>query len=197
MVLGFPADDVAGQEPRSDEEIAEFCEANFGVSFPMFAKSNVVAEPLNPVFARLAAAAGPPTLELQQVPPRPRRRGGRALRGRDRARRPGAQRDDREAPRQLIVTLDHVRNIRTLHTSSLPPPRSEVHDAALQYVRKISGSTEPSQANAEAFERAVEEVAAATTEAARRPGHGGSSQATVEVEAAKRRARAAERYATA
>jgi glutathione peroxidase len=61
VILGFPADDVAGQEPRSDEEIAEFCEANFGVSFPMFAKSNVVSDPVNPVFERLAAAAGPPS----------------------------------------------------------------------------------------------------------------------------------------
>ncbi len=61
VVLGFPADDVAGQEPRSDEQIAEFCEANFGVSFPIFAKSNVVDEPVNPVFERLAAAAGPPS----------------------------------------------------------------------------------------------------------------------------------------
>ena len=51
VILGFPADDVAGQEPRSDEQIAEFCEANFGVSFPMFAKSNVVDEPVNPLFA--------------------------------------------------------------------------------------------------------------------------------------------------
>jgi glutathione peroxidase len=60
VILGFPADDVAHQEPRSDGQIAHFCEANFGVSFPMFAKSNVVSEPLNPVFARLNAAAGPP-----------------------------------------------------------------------------------------------------------------------------------------
>ncbi len=61
VILGFPADDVADQEPRSDEQIAEFCKENFGVSFPMFAKSNVVSEPLNPVFERLNAAAGPPT----------------------------------------------------------------------------------------------------------------------------------------
>jgi glutathione peroxidase len=61
VILGFPADDVAGQEPRSDEQIAEFCEANFGVSFPMFAKSNVVSEPVNPLFERLAAAAGAPS----------------------------------------------------------------------------------------------------------------------------------------
>jgi glutathione peroxidase len=61
VILGFPADDVAHQEPRSDDQIAEFCEENFGVSFPMFAKSNVVSEPLNPVFERLNAAAGPPS----------------------------------------------------------------------------------------------------------------------------------------
>jgi glutathione peroxidase len=61
VILGFPADDVAHQEPRDDAEIAEFCKENFGVSFPMFAKSNVVSEPLNPVFERLNAAAGPPT----------------------------------------------------------------------------------------------------------------------------------------
>ena len=61
VILGFPADDVAHQEPRDDAEIAEFCKENFGVSFPMFAKSNVVDEPLNPVYERLNAAAGPPT----------------------------------------------------------------------------------------------------------------------------------------
>jgi len=61
VILGFPADDVAHQEPRDDEAIAKFCKANFGVSFPMFAKSNVVSEPLNPVFAKLNADAGPPT----------------------------------------------------------------------------------------------------------------------------------------
>ncbi len=61
VILGFPADDVAGQEPRSDREIASFCEQNFGVSFPVFAKSNVVNDPVNPLFGRLAAAAGAPS----------------------------------------------------------------------------------------------------------------------------------------
>jgi glutathione peroxidase len=61
VILGFPADDVAGQEPRSDAEIAEFCEANFGVSFPMFAKTNVVGEEANPLFRALAAEAGEPS----------------------------------------------------------------------------------------------------------------------------------------
>jgi hypothetical protein len=54
------------------------------------------------------------------------------------------------------------RNIRTLHNFDPPATDEEVRDAALQYVRKISGSTKPSKANAEAFERAVEEVTAAT-----------------------------------
>ena len=88
------------------------------------------------------------------------------------------------------------RNIRTLHNFEPPASAEEVHDAALQYVRKISSSTKPSQANAEAFERAVEEVTAAT----RRTPDGLVTSAPPkdrEVEAAKRRARAAERYATA
>jgi hypothetical protein len=48
------------------------------------------------------------------------------------------------------------RNIRTLHNFDPPASREEVHDAALQYVRKISGSTKPSRANEEAFNDAVE-----------------------------------------
>ena len=55
------------------------------------------------------------------------------------------------------------RNIRTLHNFAPPATEDEVHAAALQYVRKISGSTKPSQANAAAFERAV----VAVTEASR------------------------------
>ena len=60
-VLGFPADDVAGQEPRDDAEIKEFCEENFGVEFPMFAKSDVTGESANALFRRLAEEAGEPT----------------------------------------------------------------------------------------------------------------------------------------
>ncbi len=54
------------------------------------------------------------------------------------------------------------RNIRTLHNFEPPATPHEVQAAALQYVRKISGSTHPSQANQEAFDRAVEAVAAAS-----------------------------------
>jgi hypothetical protein len=54
------------------------------------------------------------------------------------------------------------RNIRTLHNFEPPATEDEIQASALQYVRKISGSTKPSQANSEAFEEAVEEVAAVT-----------------------------------
>jgi hypothetical protein len=54
------------------------------------------------------------------------------------------------------------RNIHTLYNFEPPATRDEVHDAALQYVRKISGFTKPSQANEVAFERAVEAVTAAS-----------------------------------
>jgi len=66
VILGFPADDIAGQEPRDDAEIAEFCEANFGVTFPMFSKSNVVEEPVNPLFAALAEDLGEPTFNFNK-----------------------------------------------------------------------------------------------------------------------------------
>lgn len=86
------------------------------------------------------------------------------------------------------------RNIRTLHNFEPPATDDEVHAAALQYVRKISGTTKPSQANAEAFERAVEAVAAASRELL----DALVTQAPPknrEVEAEKARARAAKRYA--
>ena len=60
VVLGFPANDFASQEPRSNEEIAEFCKANYGVTFPMFAKSVVTGDAANPLFRSLADAAGAP-----------------------------------------------------------------------------------------------------------------------------------------
>lgn len=54
------------------------------------------------------------------------------------------------------------RNIRVLHNFEPPATGDEVHEAALQYVRKISGSAKPSKANEEAFARAVADVTAAT-----------------------------------
>jgi hypothetical protein len=86
------------------------------------------------------------------------------------------------------------RNIRTLHNFEPPATDEEVRAAALQYVRKVSGSTKPSRANAEAFERAVDEVAAAT---ATLLGELVTSAPPKdrEAEAAKLRERAAKRYA--
>ena len=55
------------------------------------------------------------------------------------------------------------RNIHTLHNFEPPATEDEVRDAAIQYVRKISGFTKPSQANVEAFERAVEAVTLASS----------------------------------
>ena len=60
VVLGFPANDFAGQEPRTNAEIAEFCKSNYGVTFPMFAKSVVTGKRANPLFRRLTSAAGAP-----------------------------------------------------------------------------------------------------------------------------------------
>jgi hypothetical protein len=88
------------------------------------------------------------------------------------------------------------RNIRTLYNFESPATRDEVNAAALQYVRKVSGSAKPSKANELAFARAVDDVAAATqrlldalvTTAPPRDR---------ELEAAKARARAAVRFGTA
>ena len=88
------------------------------------------------------------------------------------------------------------RNIRTLYNFEPPANDEEVRAAALQYVRKISGFTKPSQANAAAFERAVDDVAAIS---ARLLGElvTNAPPKDREVETAKRKARAAERYAAA
>lgn len=59
-VLGFPANDFLEQEPGTGEEIAEFCQKNYGVEFPMFAKTTVVGDEANPLFAELAAQSEQP-----------------------------------------------------------------------------------------------------------------------------------------
>ena len=88
------------------------------------------------------------------------------------------------------------RNIRTLHNFEPEATDEEVRAAALQYVRKISGSTRPSQANAEAFDRAVAEVAAASVRLLDALVTAAPPKDRA-VEAAKARARAAQRYGTA
>lgn len=85
------------------------------------------------------------------------------------------------------------RNIRTLHNFEPPATRDEVHAAALQYVRKVSGASRPSQANQEAFDLAVREVAEAT----QRLLEGLTTTAPPkdrEVEAAKAKARSMARF---
>ncbi len=87
------------------------------------------------------------------------------------------------------------RNIRTLYNFEPPATDDEVRDAALQYVRKLSGFRKPSKANQEAFDTAVDQIAGATqwlldslvTDAAPRDR---------DMEAAKARARSAKRFAT-
>jgi len=88
------------------------------------------------------------------------------------------------------------RNIKTLHNFKPPATEEEIRASSLQFVRKLSGFTKPSKANEPAFNRAVEEVARAATELL-------DSLVTTapprdrEIEAAKARARSAERYGSA
>jgi hypothetical protein len=86
------------------------------------------------------------------------------------------------------------RNIRQLHNFDPPATSEEAHDAALQYVRKISGSTKPSKANQEAFDRAVAAVTKATEQLLDELVTNAPPKDR-EVEAAKARARAQARYA--
>jgi hypothetical protein len=86
------------------------------------------------------------------------------------------------------------RNIRQLHNFDPPATSEEVRAAALQYVRKISGSSKPSAANAEAFARAVDEVATASARLLDQL-FTNAPPKDREAEAAKARARAAARYA--
>jgi glutathione peroxidase len=58
VILGFPANNFGGQEPGSDEEIAEFCSANYGVTFPMFAKISVAGADIHPLYEYLTGESG-------------------------------------------------------------------------------------------------------------------------------------------
>jgi hypothetical protein len=87
------------------------------------------------------------------------------------------------------------RNIRPLYNFEPPATDDEVRAAAIQYVRKISGFTKPSQANADAFERAVDAVTAASR-ALLDDLVTSASPRDREIEAARARARAAVRYGT-
>ena len=86
------------------------------------------------------------------------------------------------------------RNIRTLYNFEPPATEDEVRAAALQYVRKISGFTKPSKANSEAFEHAIDAVAAVSRELLDQL-ETAAPPKDREVEATRARARAAKRYA--
>lgn len=57
VILGFPANEFGAQEPGSNEEIAQFCERNFGVTFPLFSKTTVKGDGIDPLFKFLTTAA--------------------------------------------------------------------------------------------------------------------------------------------
>jgi hypothetical protein len=86
------------------------------------------------------------------------------------------------------------RNIRTLHNFDPPATHDEIHASALQYVRKISGSTRPSAMNDEVFERAVQEVTEISTRLLSELVTNAPAK-NREVETAKARARSAKRFA--
>ena len=86
------------------------------------------------------------------------------------------------------------RNIRSLHNFDPPASDSEIYDASVQYVRKISGSSKPSHANRAVFDRAVDEIAAATKRLLDDLVTSAPPKDR-ELEAAKRRARASQRFA--
>ncbi|RXT15536.1 glutathione peroxidase [Ammoniphilus sp. CFH 90114] len=66
VVLGFPSNQFGGQEPGSEEQIAEFCQINYGVSFPMFAKTEVKGDHAHPLFTYLCDQA-PGILGTKQI----------------------------------------------------------------------------------------------------------------------------------
>lgn len=96
-----------------------------------------------------------------------------------------------ERTRHTLMPM--CRNIRQLHNFAPPATSDEVYAASLQYVRKVAGSTHPSQANREAFDEAVAAVAAATAHLLEHLTTTAPPKDR-EVEAAKARARTAERY---
>ena len=60
IVLGFPSNEFGGQEPGTNKEIAQFCQVNYGITFPVFAKSSVVGAKANGLYKELASKTGKP-----------------------------------------------------------------------------------------------------------------------------------------
>ena len=125
VIVGFPSNEFGGQDPGSNDEIASFCELNYGVSFPMMAKVEVNgaegAPAVEVAHQRGAAAAGHAggEVELHQVPRRPRRQGAQALRPERRARI-AAQ---RHRSRAGGLNCTHVLAHRTLRRRPHPQPQ--------------------------------------------------------------------------
>ena len=126
------------------------------------------------------------------VAPGPARGAKRALCVREGTR--GSRRPTIGALCTPLYAVGMCRNIRPLHNFEPPATEAEVRDAALQYVRKVSGFTRPSRANQEAFERAVDAVTHATAQLLDELVTSAPPKDR-DVEAAKARARSAARYA--
>ena len=105
-VLGFPSNDFGGQEPGSPEQIKTFCERNYGVSFPMFAKLETRAGTVGDLRLPHARRRGA-QLELLQVRRRQGRRGARLLPEQRGSRRPRSPTGDHGRPRGIAV--EYVR----------------------------------------------------------------------------------------
>ncbi len=102
-ILGFPCDQFGHQEPGTEEEIGAFCQQNYGVTFPMFAKIDVNGDDTHPLYQWLkhkksGALGGQHQVELHQVPDRSRRAGHQALRPDQGAGRSCARRSRRPWP---------------------------------------------------------------------------------------------------
>ena len=119
-VLGFPCNQFMGQEPGTNEQIAEFCSATYGVTFPMTDKIEVNGAGRDPIYAALRRrrrSRGHP-VELREVPGGRRRHGARPVRPARHAGRSGGRRGDRaraELSRQACGTFpraDHARPSR-------------------------------------------------------------------------------------
>ena len=116
VVLGVPCNQFAGQEPGSAAEISDFCQVNYGVTFPLTEKVDVNGPDRHPLYAALVDTAGRRRahrgrpLELREVPGRPGRHGDRPLRPQDRTRfRRPPHRDREGAPHPHLRTRPPAR----------------------------------------------------------------------------------------
>ena len=118
LVLGVPSNQFAGQEPGTAAEIAEFCQVNYGVTFPLTEKIEVNGPDRHPLYAELVDAPDAGRLhrrrpvELREVPGRPGRHGRRPVRAADRPGLTRADRRDREDPAPLDRRPGRVISLR-------------------------------------------------------------------------------------